>query len=161
MKKLAWFLVFFTPLLVGGTADAFFDISAPIQRAVMIANQVTQISHAVTSLAALQQQFDKIKEQYDHLREQTFGQVGQLTDSFSDLSSVPGQLVGDGLSWRQDFANTKADALVTALGVCAAGKITSSTSHQMAQNASESDGGSHRLAFLWHRSRTLSHHKVP
>ena len=116
MKKLAWFLVFFTPLLVGGTADAFFDISAPIQRAVMIANQVTQISHAVTSLAALRQQFDKIKEQYDHLRDQTFGQVGQLTDSFSDLSSVPGQLVGDGLSWRQDFANTKADALVTALG---------------------------------------------
>ena len=37
----------------------------------------------------------------------------------------------------------------TALGVCAAGKITSSTSHQMAQNASESDGGSHRWAFLW------------
>ena len=49
----------------------------------------------------------------------------------------------------------------TALGVCAAGKITSSTSHQMAQNASESDGGSHRWAFLWHRSRTLSHHEVP
>ena len=47
------------------------------------------------------------------------------------------------------------------LGVCAAGKITSSTSHQMAQNASESDGGSHRWAFLWHRSRTLSHHDVP
>ena len=47
------------------------------------------------------------------------------------------------------------------LGVCAAGKITISTSHQMAQNASESDGGSHRLAFLWHRSRTLYHHEVP
>ena len=47
------------------------------------------------------------------------------------------------------------------LGVCAAGKITSSTAHQMAQNASESDGGSHRLAFLWHRSRTLYHHEVP
>ena len=48
-----------------------------------------------------------------------------------------------------------------ALGVCAAGKITSSTSHQMAQNASESDGRSHREAFLWHRSRTMSHHEVP
>ena len=34
-----------------------------------------------------------------------------------------------------------------ALGVCAAGKITSSTSHQMAQNALESDGRSHHGAF--------------
>ena len=47
------------------------------------------------------------------------------------------------------------------LGVCAAGKITSSISHQMAQNAAEADGLSHHGAFLWHRSRTISHHEVP
>ena len=50
---------------------------------------------------------------------------------------------------------------VEGLGVCAAGKITSSTSHQMAQNAEEADGLSHYGAFSWNRSRTISHHEVP
>ena len=31
----------------------------------------------------------------------------------------------------------------------------------MAQNAAEADGLSHHGAFLWHRSRTISHHEVP
>ena len=52
------------------------------------------------------------------------------------------------------------DPYSEALGVCAAGKITSSTSYQMAQNASGSDGRSHHGAFLWHRSRPMSHHEV-
>ena len=47
------------------------------------------------------------------------------------------------------------------LGVCAVGKITSSTSHQMAQNTAEADGIYHHGAFLWHRYRTISHHEVP
>ena len=47
------------------------------------------------------------------------------------------------------------------LGVCAAEKITSQESHQMSQNAAESDGLFHHGAFLWHQSRVISHREVP
>ena len=110
-----WITLLLVPLIGGTTAHAFFDISAPIQRAVMIANQVTQIGHAVTSLASLREQFGKLKEQYDHIRAQTLGEVGQLTDALTDLSALPGQLVGTGLTWRDDFVDTDAAGLVDAL----------------------------------------------
>ena len=41
MRIRTWLTLFFLPLFAGGTAYAFFDISAPFQRALMIANQVT------------------------------------------------------------------------------------------------------------------------
>ena len=115
MRHALWITVFLAPVIAGTTTHAFFDISAPIQRAVMIANQVTQIGHAVTSLASLREQFGKLKEQYDHIRAQTLGEVGQLTETFTDLSALPGQLVGTGLTWREDFADTDTTALVDAL----------------------------------------------
>ena len=31
----------------------------------------------------------------------------------------------------------------------------------MAKNAAENDGIYHHMVFLWHRSRTISHHEVP
>ena len=110
-----WLTLLLVPLIGHATTHAFFDISGPIQRAIMIANQVTQIGHAVTSLASLREQFGKLKEQYDHIRAQTLGEVGQLTETFTDLSSLPGQLVGAGLTWRDDFTDAKTAALVDAL----------------------------------------------
>ena len=115
MRHVIWIVVFLAPVIAGTTTHAFFDISAPVQRAVMIANQVTQIGHAVTSLASLREQFGKLKEQYDHIRAQTLGAVGQLTEPLTDLSALPGQLVGTGLTWRDDFADTDAAGLVDAL----------------------------------------------
>ena len=110
-----WLTLLLVPLIGHATTHAFFDISGPIQRAIMIANQVTQIGHAVTSLASLREQFGKLKEQYDHIRAQTLGEVGQLTDAFADLSSLPGQLVGSGLTWRDDFTDPTTAGLVDAL----------------------------------------------
>ena len=110
-----WITLLLVPLIGGTTAHAFFDISGPIQRAIMIANQVTQIGHAVTSLASLREQFGKLKEQYEHIRAQTLGEVGQLTETLTDLSSLPGQLVGTRLTWRDDFTDPTTAGLVDAL----------------------------------------------
>ena len=119
-KMILWTIVLFTPLLWTTTAHAIFgipDVAALAQRVTIIANQGIQIGHAVSGLSALNDQFDKLKEQYDHIRQSTLGEVGALTDAFTDLSALPGQLVGTSLGWRDDFANTDAAGLVDALEV--------------------------------------------
>ncbi len=117
-KMILWTIVLFTPLLWTTTTHAIFglpDVAALAQRVTIIANQGIQIGHAVTGLSRLNEQFNKLKEQYDHIRESTLGQVGALTEPFTALAALPGQLVGSGLAWRADFANTDAAGLVDAL----------------------------------------------
>ena len=119
-KMILWTIVLFTPLLWTTTTHAIFglpDVAALAQRVTIIANQGTQIAQSVTQLARMRDQFDKLKEQYDHIRQSTLGEIGALTDAFTDLSALPGQLVGTGLGWRADFANTDAAGLVDALEV--------------------------------------------
>ena len=119
-KMILWTIVLFTPLLWTTTTHAIFglpDVAALAQRVTIIANQGTQIAQSVTQLARMREQFDKLKEQYDHIRQSTLGEIGALTDAFTDLSALPGQLVGTGLGWRADFANTDAAGLVDALEV--------------------------------------------
>ena len=117
-KMICWALVLFSPLIGGTTAQAIFgipDVAALAQRVTIIANQGTQIAQSVTQLSRLREQFDKLTEQYDHIRQSTLGEVGKLHTAFTDLSALPGQLVGTGLAWRADFANTDAAGLVDAL----------------------------------------------
>ncbi len=117
-KMMCWVLVLFSPLIGGTTAHAIFgipDMAAIAQRVTIIGNQVTQITQSVTALASMREQFDKLTEQYNHIRASTLGEVGALTDALTDLSALPGQLVGAGLTWRADFANTDAADLVDAL----------------------------------------------
>ena len=117
-KMMCWVLVLFSPLIGGTTAHAIFgipDVAAIAQRVTIIGNQVTQITQSVTALASMREQFDKLTAQYDHIRASTLGEVGALTDALTDLSALPGQLVGAGLTWRADFANTDAADLVDAL----------------------------------------------
>ena len=117
-KMILWTLVMLTPLLWTTTARAFIgvpDFAAIAQRVTIIANQVTQIGHAVTSLATFRQQFDKLTQQYDHLRQQALGEVGALTAPFTELAAAPAQLVGAGLTWRDDFAGTDTAGLIDAL----------------------------------------------
>ena len=118
MRHLVWIVVFLAPLIGGTTAHAFLgipDVAAIAQRVTIISNQVTQIGQSVTSLTRLREQFDKLTEQYEHIRSSTLGEVGALTDALTDLSALPGQLVGAGLTWRADFADTDAADLVDAL----------------------------------------------
>ena len=117
-KMILWTIVLFTPLLWTTTTHAIFglpDVAALAQRVTIIANQGTQIAQSVTQLSRLREQFDKLTEQYDHIRQSTLGEIGKLNEAFTDLSALPGQLVGTGLTWRADFANTDAADLVDAL----------------------------------------------
>ena len=114
MRIRTWLTLFFLPLFAGGTAYAFFDISAPFQRALMIANQVTLIANQVAQLATMNQQLGKLTEQFTHIKDSTLGQVGAITQPFTDLASVPGQLIGTGMSWKSDFTSA-AGELATAV----------------------------------------------
>ena len=117
-KMILWTIVLFTPLLWTTSAHAIFgvpDFAAIAQRVTIIANQVTQIGHTVTTLTTVQQGLDKLTEQYDHLREQALGEVGALTTPFTTLAALPSQIVGDGLAWRSDFAGTDTADLIDAL----------------------------------------------
>ena len=114
MRIRTWLTLFFLPLFAGGTAYAFFDISAPFQRALMIANQVTLIANQVAQLATMNQQLGKLTEQFTHIKDSTLGQVGAITQPFTDLASVPGRLIGTGMSWKSDFTGA-AGELATAV----------------------------------------------
>ena len=69
----------------------------------------------MTGLRRATEQFNKLKQQYDHLREQALGEIGALTSPLTEIAALPGQLVGAGLSWRDDFTHTDAAGLVDAL----------------------------------------------
>ena len=117
-KMILWTIVLFTPLLWTTSVHAIFglpDVAALAQRVTLIANQGIQIGHAVTGLSRMTEQFNKLREQYDHLREQALGKVGELASPFTELAALPGQFVGDGLTWRDDFAGTDTAGLIDAL----------------------------------------------
>ena len=117
-KMILWTIVLLGPLTWTTTAQAIFgipDVAALAQRVTIIANQGIQIGHAVTGLRRATEQFNKLKQQYDHLREQALGEIGALTAPLTEIAALPGQLVGAGLSWRDDFTHTDAAGLVDAL----------------------------------------------
>ena len=117
-KMILWTIVLLTSLLWTTSVQAIFgipDVAALAQRVTIIANQGIQIGHAVTSLSRVTEQFNKLKQQYDHLRQQALGEIGALTSPFTDLAALPGQLVSDGLGWRDDYSGTDTAGLIDAL----------------------------------------------
>ena len=102
--------------------------------------------------AGLDERLQELAQQVSEFAGQHEKQAAALQEQLEHVETQIGLLT-------EQYAIIAAD--YKALGVCAAGKITSSTSHQMAQNAAEADGLSHHGAFLWHRLRTISHHEVP
>ena len=125
-KMILWTIVLLGPLAWTTTAQAIFgipDVAALAQRVTIIANQGIQIGHAVTGLSRATEQFNKLKQQYDHLREQALGEIGALTAPLTEIAALPGQLVGAGLSWRDDFTHTDAAGLVDALDLFGASAI--------------------------------------
>ena len=117
-KMILWTIVLFAPLLWTTSVHAIFgipDVAALAQRVTIIANQGIQIAHSVTQISKITEQFNQLKDQYDHLRQQALGEIGALTQPFTDLSAIPGQLVSDGLDWRGDFTGTDTADLIDAL----------------------------------------------
>ena len=94
------------PLLLfasAAPASAQFDFGAVFQRAQMIANQITQISHQVSQLRAMSRQLSELESQLDHMRRAARGELDALVTPFSELAADPVALIGDGLSWQSDF----------------------------------------------------------
>ena len=81
----------------------FGSILAGIQRAMMISNQVTQIYKDTMAKITFDGQLTEMVNQAEHLKEQALGAVGQLTDPFTEMASVPTTFIGVGLSWKNDF----------------------------------------------------------
>ena len=87
----------------------FGSILAGIQRAKMIVNQGIQIYKQTTSKITMDRQLTELTSQFAHLKDQALGGVGALTDPFTDLASRPTQLLGTGLSWKDDFTGIAAE----------------------------------------------------
>ena len=116
-------------------------MAALAQRVTIIANQAVQITNQVAQLATMNGQLTKLTEQFIHIKESTLGQVGAITQPFVDLASVPGQLIGTGMSWKSDFTGAAGD-LATAVEQLSDGtSITQAmrTKLQDADTTTESD----------------------
>ena len=86
-------------------AHAIFGaITGALQRAQMIINQGIQIYEQQIAKLTMDGQLTKLTSQFDHLKEQAMGSVGQITQPFTDLSSAPAKLIGNGISWKDEFA---------------------------------------------------------
>ena len=84
-------------------ASAQFDFGSWVQRATIIANQITQISHQVTQIRSMARQLSELEDQLDHMERAARGEIDALLQPFSDLAADPVGLVRNGLGWRSDF----------------------------------------------------------
>ena len=110
MRTRSWIALLLLPLFfAASSAHAIFgipDVAAMAQRVTIIANQGAQIANQIAQLATLNGQLGKLTEQFEHIKDSTLGQVGAITQPFTDLASIPGQLIGTGMSWKSDFTGT-------------------------------------------------------
>ena len=94
------------PLLLFGSAapaSAQFDFGSWLQRAQIIANQITQITNQVRQLRSMASQLSELENQLDHLERAARGEIEALLAPFSDLAADPVGLVRNGLAWGSDF----------------------------------------------------------
>ena len=82
----------------------FGAITGALQRAQMIINQGIQIYEQQVAKLTMDGQLTELTSQFDHLKEQAMGSVGKITQPFTDLSSAPAKLIGNGISWKNEFA---------------------------------------------------------
>jgi len=92
--------------LVLWTTSAHGFVAAWIQRALIIAQQVTQIGNQVEQIKQFQAKLDKIREQVDmvkNLKDSALDGLNALKDPFASLVSAPTQLVSDTMNWGGEF----------------------------------------------------------
>ncbi len=116
MKLLATFML--VPLIlfvsIAPTHAFVGGITGAIQRAQIIANQITQIAVEVSEVAAMADQLNELQDQLTHMKEAALGQVNALTQPFADLASAPATIVSDGINWGSDFTG-ESQQLVSAV----------------------------------------------
>ncbi|MYC18489.1 MAG: hypothetical protein F4X67_07770 [Gemmatimonadales bacterium] len=84
-------------------ATAQFDFGSWIQRATIIANQITQIRNQVSQIRSMASQLTELEDQLDHMERAARGEIDALLAPFSRLAAEPVGLVRDGLGWGSDF----------------------------------------------------------
>ena len=84
-------------------ASAQFDFGSWIQRATIIANQITQIRNQVSQIRSMASQLTELEDQLDHMERAARGEINALLAPFSRLAAEPVGLVRDGLGWGSDF----------------------------------------------------------
>ncbi len=112
MKRILTAVVVVPLFIVVSTTPAHAllgSILAGIQRAQMIINQGLQIYEQKVAKLTMDGELTEMIDQAAHLKEQALGTVGALTDPFTELASAPTQLIGLGLSWKNDFTGIPRD----------------------------------------------------
>ena len=122
-------------------ASAQFDLGSWIQRATIIANQITQISHQVSQIRSMARQLTELEDQLDHMERAARGEIDALLQPFSDLAADPVGLVRDGLGWRSDFTGPAQGTVDAVRRFGTGGSFTTlwRTAHGTADRVTEAD----------------------
>ncbi len=80
-----------------------------MQRAQMIANQITQLANDARQLREMGRHLTQLELQLRHMTRAAQGELGALAEPFSQLAAAPVGLVGDRMRWGPDFAGDAAD----------------------------------------------------
>ncbi|MCZ0934962.1 MAG: hypothetical protein OXJ54_07250 [Gemmatimonadetes bacterium] len=123
------------------SASAQFDFGSWAQRAAIIANQITQISHQVSQIRSMARQLSELRGQLDHMERAARGEIDALLRPFSDLTADPVGLVRDGLAWYSDFSGTGRETVDAVRDFGTGGSLTAlwRTAHGTADRVSEAD----------------------
>ena len=144
MHHRAFIMALLIPLLLLSAprpASAQFDIGGAFQRAAIIANQITQISHQVSQVRSMARQLSELRGQLDHMERAARGEIDALLQPFSDLAADPVGLVRDGLAWRSDFTGRGRETVDAVRNFGTGGSFTAlwRAAHGTADRVSEAD----------------------
>ena len=136
--------VLLVPFLLLGApraASAQFDFGSWIQRATIIANQITQIRNQVTQIRSMASQLTELEDQLQHMERAARGEIDALLAPFSRLTAEPVGLVRDGVAWGSDFSGPARDMVsaVRAFGNGSSFTDVWRTAQRTADRVSEAD----------------------
>ena len=151
MKKTLTLLLSLSLIVTVSTTPAyaiFGAIAGAIQRATIIANQVTQIGHQMTSIGKFTGQLTQLRNQFEHMKDATLGEIGALQNSFADLISAPADLVSEQIAWAGEFQGEARRIVEGVEQMGRAGRSLRETWRDALQNADRVTDGdlSHLLA---------------
>ncbi|MDE2782209.1 MAG: hypothetical protein OXK77_04565 [Gemmatimonadota bacterium] len=129
-------LVPFLLLAAPRPASAQLDFGSWVQRATIIANQITQIRNQVRELRSMASQLTELEDQLKHMERAARGEIDALLAPFSRLAAEPAGLVRDGLAWGSDFQGAARETVDAVRGFGTGGRSFTGL-WRSAQNAAD------------------------
>ena len=105
-------------------ASAQFDFGSWVQRATIIANQITQIRNQVRELRSMASQLTELEDQLEHMERAARGEIDALLRPFTDLAADPVGRVRDGLAWGSDFTGAARETVDAVRDMGSGGSFT-------------------------------------